>query len=340
MVLALGLLVALTVNAQLVQDNEMAVVYYLPQTQLWIDVEYEQIVQQRGIFAEYAHKYLAADDIIEADSTFYRLRKISCGTRTVADQSRAYKVVAEKGIPTQLLTLTPKGILYGYNVEYEAETKPKTNTTTSTTTSTTTDLGVMPLLEEQIVGKSEAEMAAGAAKQIYRIRETRMYILGGEVDHAPADGNAMKRVLDELDKQERQLIELFIGKEQVTKKLKTLYYTPVKTEEVAVAHFSIEKGLGKTGAPILLSIAAKRQLKAATTTVAGKNSPVPSQIYYNIPGSAEVNISCDGQEYASRSLAIAQFGVAVPLARELFTDSELPHIHFDPLTGNIQSITK
>ena len=70
----------------------------------------------------------------------------------------------------------------------------------------------LPLMEDILEAKTLADEAALVAKHIFRLRETRMYLLSGEVEHAPADGTAMKLVLDELSKQEAQLTLLFTGK--------------------------------------------------------------------------------------------------------------------------------
>lgn len=44
---------------------------------------------------------------------------------------------------------------------------------------------------------STARQAEVAAKQIYRIRESRLNILTGEADNLPPDGEAMKLVIQQ-----------------------------------------------------------------------------------------------------------------------------------------------
>ena len=46
---------------------------------------------------------------------------------------------------------------------------------------------------------STAKQAEVAAKQIYRIRESRLNILTGEADNLPPDGEAMKLVIQQLE---------------------------------------------------------------------------------------------------------------------------------------------
>ena len=58
---------------------------------------------------------------------------------------------------------------------------------------------------------STAKQAEVAAKQIYRIRESRLNILTGEADNLPPDGEAMKLVIQQLEEQEKALTNLFTG---------------------------------------------------------------------------------------------------------------------------------
>ncbi len=340
-ILGLLLCVVVSVSAQTLQDNELAVVYYMPQTQLCFDVEYEEVILHKGLFAQYAKQYLGATDIIEEDARSFRLLAITPKVYTIADYTRAYKVVAEKDIDSQLLTLTNFGTLAGFNITaHEDRHKPAP---AKTETVKENELKVLPLLEEHVMNnKTIAQQAHGAAKLIFRIREYRMYLLGGEIDKVPADGKAMQIVLDELNKQEQQLVELFIGRREVIKHHKKLYYTPVKTEEVELGFFSDKDGFTtEDGEPITLNITARRLTKGTTRNEKeSKKAPQPSQIFYNLPGSANYKIVYLNETIVERNTPVAQFGISVPLARNLFTRGELPRIQFDIKTGNIKSIEK
>lgn len=65
--------------------------------------------------------------------------------------------------------------------------------------------------EELLMAGSTAKQAEVAAKQIYRIRESRMNILTGDADNLPPDGEAMKLVIQQLEEQEKALTNLFTG---------------------------------------------------------------------------------------------------------------------------------
>ena len=202
----------------------------------------------------------------------------------------------------------------------------------------------MPLLEEQFMAGSVAKMADGAAKQIYRIRETRLNILAGDVEHVPADGKAMELVLNELDKQEQALVALFVGKTQVTHHTHAVRYVPGESVEKEVvcrlsAHNGIVDKNDLSGEPLYLTLVAKKQT-LLPAGIADKNTPTLSQIHYNLPGEAQVALTFKGKQMAEQTVAVAQYGVAIPLAQDLFTGKSTPIITISEDTGNILSIEK
>ena len=326
--------------AQAIRDGEMAIVYYMPQTQLEIDIEYEAVILHRGIYADFAKQYLGTTEVVNDDDIWYRITAIRPRIRTVADYSRMYKVSNEP-----LLTLTRKGTLLGYNIEQSAVRSQKPDgprPTRPQAQPADNEVRVLPLLEEHIVGKTLEQQAHGAAKLIYRIRENRLYLIGGEVDKTPSDGKAMELALDKMDQLEQELVELFIGRIEVVKHKKTITYTPVKSEEVDIAYFSEQSGFttAGNGDPIRLSLTARRQTKGYANTES-KKAPVPSQIYYNLPGSAVYKISYLNEISAEGDIQVAQFGVSVPLAQDLFNSKQgQPHIRFNTQTGNIEQIER
>ena len=332
---------SLSVSAQAIREGEMAMVYYMPQTQLVIDVEYESVILHRGIYAEFAKQYLGSVEVVNEDDIWYRLTDIRPHIQTVADYTRLCKVS-----DAPLLVLSRKGTLLGYNIEQPAVSGERKeckgqNHRAPAMQPEDNKVSVLPLFEEHLVGKSLAEQAQGAAKLIYRIRENRLYLIGGEVDKMPADGKAMELALNKMDQLERELVELFIGRIEVIKHHKSFTYTPVKTEETELAYFSEEKGFttAENGDAIKLSITARRQTKGhANVENSKKKTPQPSQIFYNLPGSATYKITYLNEVRAEGDIQVAQFGVSVPLAQDLFSGKEQPQIRFNPQTGNIESI--
>ena len=354
-------------TAQLVQEHEAAVVYYMPKTELEVRLDYEIVEQTPGVFYQYAKRYLGAEEVITEASTQYNLLQVSSCTEAKADLERAYKVTAQKGLKNQSLTLTEDGRLLGYNIGgYEAIEHPTNPRGLSGTPlrregeeamrregeRAPHDAGVigdpaeareglMPLLEEQFMAGSVAKMAEGAAKQIYRLRETRLNLLAGDMEHVPADGMAMQLVLDEINKQEQALVELFVGTRVVKHGSHTLRYLPEESVEKEVIcrlsqHTGIVDKNDLSGEPIYLSVDATKQSLRMSLAEDSKAS-APSQLYYNLPGNAVIRIEHKEKVMDMNEFPVAQWGVAIPLAAELFTKTA-PVIHINPQTGNILSI--
>lgn len=326
-------------TAQVVHENEAAVIYYMPKTELAITLEYDIVEQVPGIFYQYAERYLGAKDIVRESNTRYVLTNVHVTTLTSADKQRAYKVTPEKGYNTQLLTLSPDGRLLGYNIGNCLENLPE-NPAVLNNSCVSTPL--MPLLEEHFMAGSIAKMAEGAAKQIYRIRETRLNLLAGDMEHVPADGMAMQLTLDELEKQEQALTALFVGTTTTKHSTHTITYLPKQSVQQEIIcrlsqHAGVVNKEDLSGEPIYINIDATRLSLRSTTEASGKTT-TNSQLYYNLPGSASISLQYKDKTIHQGDYQIAQFGVAIPLPIDHFGGKQKTTIHFNPETGNILSI--
>ena len=331
--------------AQQVKEGELAVFYHMPLTQLAITIEYDEIATTPGPFYLYAERYMGAKEVVTEAQKRYEVTNVTLHPHTVADPNRSYKVLSSA--EAQCLSFTSDGLLYGYNVPACAMT-PSADVSVALPKEKTTPL--MPLLEEQMVASSTAKMAEGAAKMIYHIRETRMNILAGDVEHTPADGQAMQLVLDELNHREQMLTQLFVGTTDVQHHTHTIYYTPDKdVKQRVITRMSKYAGIvpidDLSGEPIRLTVVGKRQTIDTDEFIEGETkkpakTATPSQIYYNLPGSAMITLEYGNKVLTTAAFPIAQYGVAIPLAKDLLTGKQLPHIYFNTQTGNILSIQK
>ena len=106
------------------------------------------------------------------------------------------------------VVVNEQGILCGVNVPAvsvkNCETKANILTKNAKQLSTQ---DLLPLTQDYMMAGSTAKMAEGAAKQIYTIRESRLNLLTGEVDHMP-DGEAM-RIMSELTAKEKSWPTLY-----------------------------------------------------------------------------------------------------------------------------------
>ena len=339
-----------TGHAQVVAPNEAAVVYYAPQTTVVIDFTYQVETQEAGPYAAFAADLIGATNAVEESKNTYTLTGARILTRTNADRTRPHKVTHESEVP-MVLTINEKGLLVGYNLP----SKEKENATYNSGSKNEEcckkqpSIKVAPYPEEVLKAASPLAQANAIAQQIFHLRETRMYLLSGEVEHAPADGTAMKRVLEELDQQEQALTELFIGKKTTRTIHKEVSFLPDSTEHVWF--FSPENGFTDAenleALPIRVQVALQPQKYAEPASEPmdkkkkkGETAPALSQIVYNLPGSGVVTVRYNENQLAQRTISIAQLGIDVPLPKELFASDQLPVILFNERTGNIESISK
>ena len=239
--LLIGACMMCGMHAQVVKQNEAALVYYSPKTTIVLDFTYTVETFEPGIYAPYAEAMLGATDAVKENKKIYTLKNVQINTATDTDYDRPHKVTAEGGIP-MLLTINEKGLLTGYNVSASQDKKEtrKTGFTPDNDKARTMKSHIAPYPEEVLKAATPMAQAHEVAKQIFHLRETRMYLLNGEVEHAPADGEAMKLVLAELDKQEQVLTELFVGKSSKKTCHKHARLVPEKEEKLYF--FSEENG--------------------------------------------------------------------------------------------------
>ena len=337
----LGAMTLCTMQAQIVEQGEPALVYYTPKNTVAIELSYSVESFEPGMFAQYAESMIGASNAVTERKEVYTLTRAQIGTKTEADFSRAHKIVPEAGVP-MLLSINAKGLLTGYNIDPTPKKDYSKGFDKNKKGPKTTKPEVAPLPEEVLTASSPLAQAHAVAKQIFHIRETRSYLLNGEVEHAPADGTSMELVLTELDKQEKALTELFIGKTTKAAKHKVVYIDPDKEEKILF--FSEENGFTDAenidADTIKITLKADKQVFAAPATdKKKKNVPAVTQLVYNLPGHCAVSVLYKGRPLARRTLDIAQFGIDVPVSKELFVGG-LPKIVFSEKTGAIVSISK
>ena len=199
-------------SSSIMNESNSGLVYALPLTELSIEVELEKTIQKPGVFYRYSERYLAVTDVITEEKTFYTLKSITIKPRPVPDASKTYFIDPQKKSPLRFISVNPNGLLCGVNVPLPSKLPENSIPPAKKKSSEeTVDRNVLPLGEEYMLVGSVAKLAEGAAKQIYRIRESRLSLLTGDVDHFPADGASFTTILKELDKKEKELTELFIG---------------------------------------------------------------------------------------------------------------------------------
>lgn len=346
-----SLLVSVSVCAQTkvfkrvaTKSNNFGVTYSLPKTQLIIDVEVVKVTEKKGPFYQYAEKYLGVKDIVTEDAVKYELGKVNLINKGVPNENLTYKVEFKQGTVAPFVYLTEDGLLCAINAEYAAPTESELDVVRKKQQEKQRVVNISSLSEEMLMAGTTAKQAEVAAKQIYRIRESRMNILTGEADNMPPDGEAMKLVISQLDEQEQSLSNMFTGVRN--KEVKHIDVQVIPDEEAnkeVLFRFSQKLGVldidDLGGQPVYYTLTATEKAPVLDPKEAAKKEKAMKGVVYNIPGKANLEISLNKQMLFKGEVLIAQFGSQEALAPVILEDKRAPvKVFFYPETGSIKQI--
>ncbi|MCC8146348.1 MAG: DUF4831 family protein [Bacteroidales bacterium] len=328
------------------KSNDYGIQYSLPKTNLNINIEYSEIIQKAGPYARYASRYLGIEekDVIMEDRTFYTLEDVSVSESGVPNTDHTYLVSFKSKTTAPFVCLTEDGLICTINSEYSPDSE-KTNSANKR--SLDTDLPeINPqsiFTEEYLRAGSVSKMAEVAAKNIYKIRESRQDLLTGEIDNVPKDGEAMKIILANLDEQEKLWTELFTGSKETIKHTEQITIEP-STEINKEILFRFSQYLGVvdpedlSGSPVYMNLIDLHTVEIPEVDPKRK-SKEPESIVYNVPGKAEIEIYNGTKKIYSSEVNVTQFGTTQILGTSIFEDKKAPvKILFYPETGGIKQI--
>lgn len=324
--------------------NNFGVTYSLPKTSLIVNAEVTKSTCKAGPYYRYAEKYLGIKDPITEDKVFYTLGKVDVINKGVADADETYVVEFRAGTVAPYMYLTEDGLPCTINAEYAPPAKSELELAQEGKTGPVKVEDATVFSEELLMAGSTARQAEVAAKEIFRIRESRMNILTGDADNTPPDGQAMKLVIEELEKKEKSLMNLFAG----VCTNETDYYdiTIVPSADIerqVLFRFSDLLGILGTddlgGAPVYMNLKATERAPEMDPKEAEKKAKSLKGVVYNIPGKAEVEVIMNKKTLFRGEEPIVQFGSKEGLATQMFEDKKAPvKVLFYPETGAIKQI--
>jgi hypothetical protein len=329
------------VNAS--KTNDYGVRYVLPKTLLQVQIEYSEMQQKAGVYAQYAAHYLGVNDeeVIHEDQTLYTLDQVTINELGVPNKEQSYLIAFKSKTTAPFVYLTEEGLICAINAEPEI---PKA--VLPVTAKATENL---PQINPQSIYTSDYLQAGSirkkaelAAKSIYAIRESRHDLLTGELENVPKDGEAMKIILGNLNAQEKLWTELFMGTSTVIKHTKEIRIEPnVEVKDEILFRFSKRLGVvdadDLSGSPVywnltdlktveILPVDPKKKVKESTSMV------------YNIPGKAEALVVFNNRKWMA-SVNVTQFGTTDILETSMLEDKKAPvRIFFYPLLGALKQI--
>ncbi|BAX79246.1 DUF4831 family protein [Labilibaculum antarcticum] len=350
-------------------ETPSTVVYALPQTVVKLNVTAEKIVLKRGPFADYAKKYLNISDVVTADGVEWELKSIDVSTHGEVDPEQYHKITTSVDYEPSLISLTPAGLIRGFNLDKKMMLKEEKELvfitddkinieygefsidpvikykedTVFKVLETDTAFVKVPVLEKQALAKTIEEKAEEAAHQIFKLRKRRFKILTANYEVLPPDGMAYEIIIKELEKLENDYVSLFIGKKVGFLESFQFLYTPKNGENGGVI-FRMSPQDGPVGVndlggrPIRVDF---KNLEVTRELVIIPNVELipQKQIFYRIPGMADVSI-LNGKEILFKNrMSIAQFGKIVSMPAEVLLNENYG-IEFYPDLGSIKSVSK
>lgn len=321
-------------------DGVPAMVYALPKTTLFFEIEVETTVEKPGVFYLYSQRYLATSQVILEEKTTSKVKNISMKTFTEPDLNRRFAVEPIAKSPLNGIVVNEQGILCGVNIAPSSQAvtvAPELKQHKFEIAKSEPEL--LPLTQEYMMAGSTAKMAEGAAKQIYDIRASRLNLLSGEMDHLP-DGEALKSMLSGLEKKEKELTELFVGS---TRKKSTTYYITLNPDKVmskeVLFRLSTLRGVVSkddlSGEPYFITITPEKiQIQERDPKV--KVEKVG--LYTVLPAVTAITISDGVNPVFQQTIQMPQFGQLVTLPESLLRTPGIK-IFVDVQTGRINGMT-
>lgn len=333
------------VRKNALKANDYGITYSLPKTLLQIDAEVTKSACKAGPYYKYAEKYLGVKNVVSEDNVYYELNKVTLRNLGVPDPDQTFVVEFKPGTVAPYAYLTEDGLLCTINADYETPAAPVKKTAPAEKTPAPAD-ELSVYTEEFLMAGSVSKQAEVAAKQIYRIRESRMNILTGEADNLPPDGEAMKLVIAQLDAQEQALVSLFTG--TCTKEVTHHTFSVVPqgdVEKEVLFRFSRLLGIVGAddlgGAPVYFNLKVTERAEPLPEKEAQKKAKSMKGIIYNVPGKATVSLVTDNKVLYKGEVQVTQFGSRESLAPVMFEDKKAPvKVYFYPETGALKQIVQ
>lgn len=313
-------------------------VYSLPKTEFYFEVVIEKTVEKPGPFVLYAQRYLGANKTIQEESVNYRLVDVRVSTQTVPDPTRRYAVSFDAKSALSKLVVDPQGILIGVNTPLpQQEIKKEIIITNDTKISTPDHDVLLPLSREYLQSNNIGKMAEGTANYIYDLRSSRLNLLVAEVEQMPTE-ETLKVMLAELDRREKEMLELFIGSVRVQQEVHRIYVSPEKGKlRDVLFRISAKRGVvardDMSGEPVFYSFTPET-IPFKVEDNSDNSKAVKAALYTIYPARTQLKVDNGVDVILEGSYFLPQFGELMPLSENLFKSMSLK-ISIDPETGRL-----
>ncbi|MFH2142033.1 MAG: DUF4831 family protein [Bacteroidota bacterium] len=348
--------------------KDYPIVYSLPKVELCIAVELLQTKSYKGPFADYCNYYLGMEPEVKNDEIQYKINNIIISQINTPDTSKTFCIISTKKNILNKISLTEYGLLAGINndVILTKNIQPPTscefnNTendnefnfmyssyksnlieiidTTYKIIKTDSTSRRVPVYSSRIEEKDIETKASEAADLIKKLRKRKFRMMTGMDEVIPSD-IAAEKLIDELNKMEKEYISLFLGEKINSKSVIKFHYTPEKEIEKSILfYFSELNGITNDeslGTPLYILCYPNNNTISVDSLFARQSKLNRKGLAYNIADMVNVQIIDDGNIYYNENILIPQFGIVSRLSRKALKGSH--RIIICPQTGTLQLI--
>lgn len=327
------------------RGKDYGVTYALPKTLIEIEIKANKVTYTPGDFYKYAERYLRLDNINSQPDTYWELAGISLKPIGVPDSENIHFVKMKDKSVAPLIELTDDGIIKSINVPMSERNKTTEEKKEEIKKSEKTDPKSF-LTQEILMAGSTAKMAELVAQEIYNIRESKNALTRGQADVMPTDGEQLKIMLDNLNKQEQALTTMFTGTINKEERTYLLRLSPEKiADNNTTVAFRFSKKLGVlgqndlSGEPIYINIEDLKNIPDPTDEEKNKKKKEEG-VAYNVPGKALVILQQGSKKWFEGEIPVTQFGTKEYLAPTLFNRNSTIKVIFNPTTGGIEKVDR
>ena len=315
-------------------------IYLLPKTGIRIAVQVEKTTYAPGELCKYAERYLRIKDVSPTPSVNYRITDIRQEAYAVADTSKHYAIKFDAKTAATNVRLSDDGILLAINAD------PTTIPATKPFVAAPRPASVNPrqyMNEETLAAGSTAKMAELIAQDIYEIRESRNLLVRGQADNMPKDGEQLRLMLNQLDKQDQAMTSLFIGITEKDTTEHTITVIPDKmSDQQVLFRFSQKLGLLESddfaGVPYYYKVEDLKTVPPVEVIDPKKKNKQAPGVYVNVPGKLRSTISDAKGVISTAEFPAGQFGNVELLSGALFNKRYTTRLWLNPLSGAVEKI--
>ncbi len=319
------------------------VVYYLPKTEIVVELLIEEEVYIPGDLAPYSLRYIGSTVGQEEKHNFV-ISSAHILSKGTPDQENQYVVSFEGDNSYSYVSLSKEGVIAAINTSYH---NSKNKLEEKENAHQVNDRAIsIAFPQEYVLATSKAKRAEIAATMLFDFRSSLVDLLSGRSENAPRDGEAFQIAVSGIKAQISALETLFLGKK--IKKEHRFRCKVDPSQEIKnhpVIRFKKNRGIlpinSLEGDLLTLDMEAVRVMPQLSPKEQEKRDKKLKGIIYNLPGLASFKLKKGGELICQKDLPVTQMGTRISLApRVERLKGEKIEVLFDIDTGTIKEIRK